>query len=331
MSESEAREQDTALHHGADIVDPDRFKVPYSIAPDGLSVFHVKDGRPQDDSIVCPLCKGRVSFIRETDRAAAHFRHHTASSCDALAAHHRETLHDHVRDAAHSLLRSGVHASRIVSDARGLAMPKGRAVVEEAHTAGGTLYRPDITVHPIDGEAAPTLELEVIYSHEPTVGRLRAAAEDGRIVGVLNISSIERDYYKKLWWNEAWDIPDAAREFVLRARFRILGQREIRERVQGIVWRIYKQATVRQEHRAIPPTPAAPISLHRPPKPRFAFDTGGPVKPLTSEIMPWGEDWEAPVCAHCGHRGWAVGPGSEGGPLMHFDCWMGSQKEQHHA
>lgn len=226
------------------IVDPERFRVPYAFGSSG-TIYQIRDGRPQESEVMCPLCKTAVSFVRETDERAAHFRHHSASECDVLARYHRETLHDAVRDAAAALLRSGVGARRIC---RGFApLPTGHVATEETQDVDDRTYRPDLVVHPKEDEAAPILELEVVYSHRPEPKRLERAAADGRVVGVMDIAPIERDYYRKLWAGEAFDIPEACKVFVMDTRFTVMDNAAIRRQVRGVLEqrRTYLLAKVR--------------------------------------------------------------------------------------
>ena len=229
------------------IVNPDNFAVPYAVSDEG-QLFQIKDGKPVCEDLRCPLCKSNVFFIKETDRAAAHFRHNDRTNCDALAKYHRETLHNHVRDAAAALLNGRTKARDLCKASAGIALPTGFCHTEKEHEYGGKRYRPDLTVDPAPGDRAPTLELEIIWSSKPTDARLEAASRAGRLIGILRIDDLERSYYDKLHNNEAFDIPEACREFVKRQKFTILSNAKVNQILRGLLARIYMEATVAPEH-----------------------------------------------------------------------------------
>lgn len=280
------------------LVDPNNFKVPYAVGDDVL--HQIADGRPKCESLFCPICRTPVSFVRETEARAAHFRHHSRSECDALAAHHRQTLHDAVRDAALALLRAGYGARRICHGAAEL--PTGEAQAEATQEAEGRKHRPDIVVHPKPGERAPILELEVVYSHKPEPGRIDRAAADGRLIGVLDIAPIERDYYRKLWASEAFDIPEACKAYVLDRRFSIMDTADIRRAVRGVLDRRYMLARVRPEHRDF--AGVAPITAPTAHARRAAPHL--PMRPHT--------------CAVCGVSDWHVSMTEKDGSRVHVPC-----------
>lgn len=229
-----------------DLVDVDKFKVPYAIAGD--EIFHIKHGRPAADSLACPICGEAVSFVKEIDVRAAHFRHHNKSGCEQTYAMHRDSMHNAVRDAAVSLLNGRYVARDVCAGQGALMLPTGLAVAEQAHKLEDTQYVPDITVFPKDGERACTLELEVVWSHQPTPARMHAAARRGHVIGVMNISSIEQSYMQKLWRGERFDIPEACKAYVLEKRFKILNDVTVRRDIRGILDRKYMLATVRPGH-----------------------------------------------------------------------------------
>jgi len=231
------------------VVDPNQFRVPYAIGGDDL-LYQIADGRPKCENLFCPICRTPVAFVREIEARAAHFRHHSRSDCDALAAYHRQTLHDTVRDAALALLNTGTQTSRICHS--NLPLPTGRASSEDTQTVKGRKHRPDIVVRPRENEAAPLLELEVVYSHRPEPDRVARAAADGRIIGVIDIAPIERDYYRKLWAGEAFDTPEACKAYVLDRRFTVLENADVRRTVRGLLdgKRQYLKARIRQQDAA---------------------------------------------------------------------------------
>jgi hypothetical protein len=283
-------------------VDPNQFKVPYAIGGDDV-LYQIAEGRPKCDSVFCPICRTSVSFVRETEGRAAHFRHHSRSECDALAAYHRQTLHDAVRDATLALLSSGVGARRICSG--GSVLPTGAAQIEATQEAEGRKHRPDIIVYPKDGEHAPILELEVVYSHRPEPDRIERAAADGRLIGVLDVAPIERDYYRKLWASEAFDIPEACKDYVMDRRFSIMDGADIRRTVRGVLERRYKLARIRPEHMAMMPALTAVTRRQMAPtrhsKPSFL-----PERPDT--------------CAVCGGADWHVSMTEKSGAKVHVGC-----------
>jgi len=232
------------------VIDPDVFKVPYAMNDD--AIFHIKHGRPEAPGLFCPICEGKVSFVKETDFRSAHFRHHSSSDCEQAYAMHRDSMHNAVRDATVALLNGRYVAKDICAGQKALALPTGFAVAEKGHQIDGVQYVPDITVRPKDGEAACTLELEVIWSSPPTPKRMHAAARDGRLIGVMNISSIEQSYMHKLWRGERFDIPEACKTYVLEKKFKILNDVTVRRDIRGLLDREYRLATVRREHRIVP-------------------------------------------------------------------------------
>ena len=278
-------------------VDPNDFKVPYAISAD-LKLFQVGDGRPGCCDIFCPICKTPVSFVQETGRRAAHFRHHSRADCDALARYHRQTLHNAVRDAAFALLNNGAGARSLCRG--GELLPTGRATLEETQEAQGGKHRPDITVHPAGGEKAAILELEVVYSHRPEPDRIERAAGDGRLIGVIDIAKIEKDYYRKLYAGEAFDIPEACKAYVLDQRFTILDSADVRRAVRGIVNRKYLEARVLPEHRATKDARVAHPAAARPQPSRL------PTRPNT--------------CAVCGVADWHVSMTEKDGSTVHVAC-----------
>lgn len=276
------------------IVDPNDFKVPYAISADG-TLHQIGDGRPAAPEIFCPLCRTAVAFVRETDARAAHFRHNTREQCDVLAAYHRETLHNAVRDAAARLMAAGTTPRRLC---RGDAtLPTGRVEVEAGQALAGKTHRPDITVYPREGERAPILEMEVVYSHRPEPERVSRAARDGRMIAVLDVAPIERDYYRKLWANEAFDIPEACREYVLERRFDLLEDADIRRIIRGVLERVYLAARVLPEH--IRPAPAARLT-------QAPAGLGLPMFP--------------PSCSVCGGHDWRVSLTLKDGKKAHVQC-----------
>jgi hypothetical protein len=241
-------------------VNPDKFRVPYAMTPDG-DILQIKDGRPTCEELECPLCRGNVSFIRESDRAAAHFRHSSKSDCDALAQMHRDTLHNAVRDAAAQMLNGRTKARDICSHAGTRALPTGFCSVEKNANYGGEVWRPDLTVSPADNERAPILELEVVYSSKPTDKRLEAASAAGRLIGILNIEGLEQSYMQKLWRSEAFDIPEACKDFVRSKKFRVITNAEIITNVYGLKSRMYDVATVNPSNAQCPvPPPVAAVA-----------------------------------------------------------------------
>ena len=231
-------------------VEVDKFAVPYAI-DDNTHVYHIKDGRPKADLIKCPFCKDKVAFVSESDNRAAHFRHRAGANCGEAFTHLRKTIHDEVCQEAYALLIGrNSPADLCKGQGTGAAMPTGSVVREKTAEYGGKTYRPDITVYPADGQKAATLELEVVYSHKPEPARLEAAALAGRMVGVLDISRIERQYIRKRHMNEGFDNPEAIRLYIKQEKFSILGMREIKRRLHGALDRIYGAATVRPEHRS---------------------------------------------------------------------------------
>ena len=281
-------------------VDPNNFKVPYAVSAD-LDLFQIGDGRPKCDDIFCPICKTPVSFVQETERRAAHFRHHNREECDAVAKHHRETLHDAVRDAALALLAGGFGARRLCRG--GDHLPTGNAVSEQTQEAAGGKHRPDITVHPKDGEKAAILELEVVYSHKPEPKRIERAAQDGRLIGIIDIAKIERDYYLRLYTGDAFDIPEACKAFVLDHRFTILDSADVRRAVRGVVNRKYLEAQVLPEHRGLAPA-RQPYSL-----------PVAPLKPAPSHLPT-----QPNTCAVCGVADWHVSMTERDGSSVHVAC-----------
>lgn len=232
------------------MVNVDKFAVPYAIdfVNGEARVFHILEGRPQSRETVCPICKGRVSFVSETDARAAHFRHHDRSDCDRQASLLRSTIHNDVVNTAMSLLNSQLVAADICKAQGGLRLPTGAAEAEKTAILDGQMYRPDITVEPAHGESACTLELEVVWSHKPTPRRLEIAAHHGRAVGTLDAAKIERDYYRMRWTNQAFDIPEAIKDYISRERFSILTPEGLRKSINGLISRQYTKATVAPEH-----------------------------------------------------------------------------------
>ena len=112
-----------------------------------------------------------------------------APNCDALAKYHRETLHNHVRDAAAALLNGRTKARDLCKASAGIALPTGVCHTEKEHEYGGKRYRPDLTVDPATGDRAPTLELEIIWSSKPTDARLEAASRAGRLIACAYVYS----------------------------------------------------------------------------------------------------------------------------------------------
>lgn len=270
------------------VVNPDKFVVPYAIDAD-VNIYHVKAGRPETKEISCPICRGKVSFISETDARAAHFRHHDRSDCDKQAHLLRGTIHNDIRDATVALLNGRYVASDICKGHAGIRLPKGFAEAEKEVTIDGKTYRPDVTVNPADGQIAATLELEVVWSHKPTPQRLQSAASVGRVVGILNAAQIERTYYQKRYANEAFDIPEAIKAFILEQRFTIMTDRHLKRAVNGILDREYCKATVRKEHRIAPqgPTYTAPPA----PQPNTAPKPYSAPQPAQKprQVMPHGD------------------------------------------
>lgn len=232
-------------------VDPDKFAVPYAVDAQA-NVYQIRNGRPRTKEIACPICRGKVSFVAEGDNRAAHFRHHDRSDCDKQAGLLRGTIHNDIRDAAVALLNGRYVARDICKGHEGIAMPTGFARAEVEVEIDGKTYRPDVTVSPKQGKKEATLELEVIWSHKPTPARLEAAASAGRVVGVLDATQIEKSYYQKRYANQAFDIPEAVKEYILAKRFSILTDRHLKRAVRGVLDRHYLKATVRREHRAAP-------------------------------------------------------------------------------
>lgn len=230
------------------VVDPNNFKVPYAIGV-GNTLYHIKDGRPKCQEIACPICGGPVSFVMETERAAAHFRHHSRTDCDQQFHLLRGTIHNDVRDATARLLNSAQYCTDdICKGQAGITLPRGKVEVEAEVTLGGKTYRPDLTVSPAEGQEGPTLELEVIWSHKPTPERLKAAAEAGRAVAVLNASRIENDYLVKRYTNQAFDIPEAIKQYILDERYSVLTDRDLKRAINGKLYREYMKARVAVEH-----------------------------------------------------------------------------------
>jgi uncharacterized protein YbaR (Trm112 family) len=288
------------------IVNPDNFTVPYAIGDDGR-LYQIRDGKPLCDSLACPICRGPVSFVREITQRAAHFRHRSRADCDALAAYHRKTLHDAVRDAA-AALASGQHGAKGICQGFTGALPRGAVTIEKTNALGTWTYRPDVTIEPAAGQYAPILELEVVFSHKPSERRLTEAATQGRIIGILDIAAIERDYYRKLWAGEAFDIPQACREFVIANRFTILTTADVRRAISGILDRQYKAATVRAEHAAIPRMEPAPDLPAAGPT-TWRGKPGGRVLPAHPK-----------TCAVCGVSDWLVTMTERDGKTVHVGC-----------
>lgn len=231
-------------------VNVDKFAVPYAI-DDQSNVYHIKDGRPKSDEIKCPFCRDKVSFVSESDNRAAHFRHRAGANCGEAFRILRKTIHDEVCQEAYELLIGRNTAADLCKgQGSGTAMPTGSVVREKTVKYGGSEWRPDIIVFPAEGQKAPTLELEVVDSHKPEPARLEAAALAGHLIGVLDISRIEREYVKKRHMNEGFDNPEAIRLYIRTEKFSILGMREIRRRLHGALDRIYNTATVKPEHRS---------------------------------------------------------------------------------
>lgn len=291
----------------ATIIDPNAFRVPYAIGADDI-IYQIKDGRPASESLFCPICRTAVSFIRETEERAAHFRHHRREECDSQAAYHRQTLHDAVRDAAMALLDGGTTPRRLCNG--GTVLPTGKATPEAQQRIDGRAHRPDILIEPKDGEAAPTLELEVVYSHRPEPARIERAARDGRLIAVLDIEPVERDYYRKLWASQAFDIPSACKEYVLTERFTVMDNADVRRIVSGILGkRNYLEARIRPEdmprEQLMKPSGSARGARNLPTRP--------------------------PTCGLCGQADWAVAMTLEDGRKAHVGCapdtkiWRGPQ------
>lgn len=276
------------------LVNPNEFKVPYAIG-DKDALHQISDGRPKSENLQCPICRTAVSFIRETEGRAAHFRHHSRQECDSLAAYHRETLHDAVRDAAVALLNSGFGAKRICYSS--MALPTGQIKSEAPQFAQGRKHVPDIVIMPAPGEVAPILEMEVIYSHKPDSARVSRAAEDGRLIAVIDIAPIERDYYRKLWANEAFDIPEACKAYVLDRRFTVMEDADVRRFVRGMLGRRkYLDADILPQHRPAVRPPALAAK-------------GRPLLPSHPQ-----------TCSVCGRSDWRVSVTLEDGKKSHVAC-----------
>jgi len=299
------------------MVNVDKFAVPYAIdfVNGEARVFHILEGRPRSKETLCPICRGRVSFVSETSTRSAHFRHHDRSECDKQAGLLRNTIHNDVVNAAMAMLNGRLVAADICKGQCDLKLPTGAAEAERSVILGGQTYRPDVTVVPADGERACTLELEVVWSHKPTANRLEIAAQHGRAIGVLDASKIERDYYRMRWANQAFDIPEAIKDYIARERFSILTTESLRRSISGLISRQYTKATVAPEHRQWAQGPA-----HHAPSRR----TGRPPAPMVrvcsyegcgSTHAPYGFGWpglnrDKPedlrghvfTCAH--HRAW---------------------------
>ena len=233
-------------------VDPDDFAVPVAIDGDGRA-HQVRDGRPAAPWLGCAICRARVVFVSETEARAAHFRHVRRADCDRLVAHHRDTLHNGLRDAAAKLLNGSRPARDLVRGASA-DLPSGEAVVERVAPGG---YRPDVTVLPAEGERAPRLELEVVHHHAPEPARIAAAAEAGALVAVLDARRAERDYFAKL---HAGEVPDYEAA-VAALGFHIMSRSRQRRIVAGVADREYlaaRGAAGRCEH-----APAASPPIRR--------------------------------------------------------------------
>jgi len=275
------------------VVDPNGFKVPYAIG-EGNNVHQIADGRPKCDSLFCPICQQPVSFIKEIETRSAHFRHHKRNECDALAAYHREHLHDTVRDAAAALINSGYGAKGICRSAQQL--PTGNAACEVAQIVEGRKHRPDILVEPTEDEITPILELEVVFSHKPEPERIERAARNGRLIGIIDIASIEREYYRKLYARENFDIPEACKAFVLDRKFTVMEDADVRRTVRGVLdKRRYLKARVRREHMALAEAPQNDIDA-RPYTPPVAVPASPPKAPARRPDIPASPH----TCAICG-------------------------------
>jgi hypothetical protein len=215
------------------VVDPANFTVPVAIDGDGRP-RQIRDGRPAADWLGCPICGGRVAFVAETEARAAHFRHVRRAECDRLVQHHRETLHDGLRDCVAEML-NGDRRARDLMRGGPLDLPTGEAVVERVAPGG---YRPDVTVLPAEGERAPRLELEVVHHHPPTPERVAAAAEAGAVVAVMDAAHGEAAYYASLHAGEAPDY----RAIAETLRFRVLTDRAQSRIASGVATREYLPA-----------------------------------------------------------------------------------------
>ena len=275
-------------------VDVDKFAVPYAIDND-TQVYHIKDGRPKADAIKCPFCSDKVAFVSESYNRAAHFRHRAGANCGEAFTLLRKTIHDEVCQEAYFLLIGRSSAADLCKgQGSETNMPKGNVVREKNTEYGGKQYRPDIMVFPADGQKAPTLELEVVHTHKPEPSRLEAAANAGRLVGILDISRIERQYIRKRHMNEGFDNPEAIREYIRKEKFSILGMREIKRRLHGALDRIYNIATVSPEHRAksyraiYRPTQLNPEPYMHKPAARAAAPIARPTPAPVAQVMPQG-------------------------------------------
>jgi hypothetical protein len=264
------------------VVNPDKFVVPYAIDLE-LNIYHIKDGRPQSDDLKCPACNSKVSFVSESEKRAAHFRHHDRTECEKEIRLLRDTIHNELCAVVIDMLNGNKLPKDICSGFSGFKLPTGIACAEKSTSYGGTIYRPDITVPPQDGEYAPTLELEVVWSHKPEPKRLEAAASAGRLIGILNASGVERSYLQKRYANHAFDMPEAMKQYVLEKRFFILQDRHIKRAVNGVLSRIYMAATIRKEHAAIT-RHAEPAGYNRAPI-RYASPAQPIEKPVTKPVM----------------------------------------------
>lgn len=214
------------------IVNPDKFVVPYAESADGR-VFQLKDGRPRETELFCPICVGRVSFVSETDQRAAHFRHHSRSDCDRIAGERAETLHNLVVDVTAEMLRSGTEVKKICTSHSNL--PSGECFVEKSALIDGFTHRPDITVEPAEGEDAATLEMEVVLTHSPEPERLERAAKNGRLVAVLNIQKLCMEYNNLFRENAHGKIRDVCRYYILNTKYQIKSGASIRRCVRGFI------------------------------------------------------------------------------------------------